>query len=196
MDIRAAVDSHAVDQQSAVHGRGYERAAQSHQSLSDGTVRAGGNVTVVASEDLTARGAKITSDRGETSLVAGRDVKLEALTTEHTSERESLARRRGFLSSRTDEREERSTQRLAEGTLVAGESVTIRAGRDALVIGSQVVAQQDAVIAAKRDVRTSGQVPLERRHFRGVGTPIEFLRLCRISQLIRLCKQSSNPTGV
>ncbi|MEJ7932632.1 hemagglutinin repeat-containing protein, partial [Ramlibacter sp. AN1015] len=129
------------------------RLAQTQQSLSGGTLSAGGDLTIQAREDITALGARITSDQGHTSLVAGRDVKVGTLTTEHTSERESLARSRGFLSSSSTEHEQRSTERLAEGTLVAGERVTIRAGRDALVSGSEIVAQQDVVIDAVRDAR-------------------------------------------
>lgn len=159
VEVRAALDRQAIDLQS-VHRQGFERIAESAQSLVGGELSAGGNLTVLARRDIDARGANITSDQGRAALIAGGNLHIGALETEYTQDSEHFSSRRNSFGSRSRVAEGHTTASTAEGSLVSGQTVHLQAGkvgedgrlRDGAIDieASTVVGQRDVSILAGR----------------------------------------------
>ncbi|MBR8657691.1 hemagglutinin repeat-containing protein, partial [Achromobacter sp. Marseille-Q0513] len=114
-------------------------------------VAAGGNLTLVAGQDVNARAADVTAGK-QLVVGSGRDVNVTAGERGQYSYLETYEKRRGFLSSTTTHTISASDQTRAQASTFTGDSTVVMAGRDANVTGSNVGAQKDLVLSAGRDV--------------------------------------------
>ncbi|MBW8832772.1 MAG: hemagglutinin repeat-containing protein, partial [Burkholderiales bacterium] len=179
IEIAAAKDRQSVDVQTLTK-KAYTRAATIDETLAGGTVKAGGNVTLVASGNpalaadgqplpptaavasvgnITLSGAQVSADKGQVSLVAKNDITVQAVTSEHRTINESYSKSKNLLSSSTTTKASDNQLTQVEASSLSGNTVLVQAGRDAAIKGSTVVADGAVQITAGRDltVATSAQ---------------------------------------
>ncbi|NIJ74068.1 MULTISPECIES: hemagglutinin repeat-containing protein [unclassified Xanthomonas] len=85
-------------------------------------------------------------------LSAGHDVNLLAAQEQHDAVQDMQKKKKGFLSSKTTTTHDEWHYSLAVGTSLDAGSVQIKAGNDIAVVGSTLLAQQDARLVAGNDV--------------------------------------------
>ncbi|TFY97334.1 hemagglutinin repeat-containing protein [Ramlibacter rhizophilus] len=158
VDVQAAIDAASIDQQ-AVNRRGHTRIAERDETLAGGELSAGGDLTVIARRDIEARGATFTSDTGRAALVAGGNLTLGTVETEHTREAEHAESRKSTFSSRSRQSSSATTARTAEGSVVSGDTVHLQAGQvgDNSQLRGGVVEIHGSGIAAAGDVAILGE---------------------------------------
>jgi filamentous hemagglutinin len=115
------------------------------------SIAAGGNVTLIAGQDVNARAADVTADK-KLAVGAGRDINLTAGVESGSAHDELHYKKRGFLSSKTTHIIKSTDWEQAKGSTFTGDTAVMMAGRDLNVAGSNVGAQKDLVMSAKRDV--------------------------------------------
>ncbi|HEV7776299.1 MAG TPA: hemagglutinin repeat-containing protein, partial [Luteibacter sp.] len=135
-------------QQSNTLGHGIVHTQTMDETLRGSSLDGTKGVIVSAGRDLTTTAATITSDTGGIALAAGRDVNLNAGIETHTWEQTSKTKKSGALSSKTTKTYDATEDKLALGTLLSGDSVTVAAGRDLTTQAAQIGATQDVVLAA------------------------------------------------
>jgi filamentous hemagglutinin len=89
---------------------------------------------------------------GDIGLSAGRDVTLTTATESDYHYKEEKKKSGGFLSKKTTHTIGEDSSTREEGSLLSGNSVTVNAGNDLKVKGSDVVADHDVVLGAGNDV--------------------------------------------
>jgi len=117
-------------------------------------VSAGTHSTLVAGENLLLAGSAVTTEKGATQLVAGKDVSILAVSNSDGARherKESKSSWGGLKSSKVEDQvnEKRTT---AMGSMVSGETVSVAAKRDATVTGSALVSTGDLAVQAGRDL--------------------------------------------
>jgi filamentous hemagglutinin len=105
-------------------------------------------VIVSAGHDIRATAAMISSDMGGVALAARNDVSLDAGQEMHAWEQQTKSVKSGSMSSTTKKAFDASVDKLAVGTLISGDTVTVAAGHDITTRGAQVGATGDVVMAA------------------------------------------------
>lgn len=111
-----------------------------------------GDIRLQADRDLNAKAASVTSEQGALLVVAGHDLNLT--TGEARVQRDEAHRHKneGFLSSTIVTTRNTLDQTQALGTSLSADTVTVLAGQDIAVKGSNVVASRDVAFAAGRDI--------------------------------------------
>ena len=120
-------------------------------------IRADGNISIAAGNDLKARAAAIASTEGTTSLAARKDITLTAgreTAEDHYGHRHTAS---GFLSStRTTIRIDNATDE-ARGTLVTGKDVNLTAKQDVMLQAANVLADNTTNITAGRNFTAASE---------------------------------------
>lgn len=135
------------------------------ETLVGGEVSAAGDVTALAlgnrdnrgdlipeTGDLLLLGAAIGSDIGAVQLTAVNDLEVEAAQTRHSNSSEVYVKKSGILSTTKTTNIDRSQNLIAEGSLVTGDTVQLQSGRDIMVRGGTISADNDISLVAGRDV--------------------------------------------
>ncbi|TVO71265.1 two-partner secretion domain-containing protein [Sedimenticola selenatireducens] len=116
-----------------------------------------GDLTFSAGKDLTARAAQISSNGHLRALAEGNIAIDHGINTDHNARRQVI-NSKGFLSSKTTIDESRSTTRSVQGSLLSAQDITLQAGQNLTVSGSQVVATESVNLNAGGDLTIqSGQ---------------------------------------
>jgi filamentous hemagglutinin len=115
------------------------------------TIAAGGNLTLVAGQDVNARAAEVTAGK-QLAVGAGRDINLVAGVETGSAYDEVRYKTKSFLSSKTTHTITSSDWEQAKGSTFTGDTAVLMAGRDLNVVGSNAAAQKDLVMSAERDV--------------------------------------------
>lgn len=98
---------------------------------------------------------------GAIALASGRDINLEATHDSYTESHESTVKKSGFVlnhglapmqQGKTTDRDSSTTQTIAHGTTLSGDSVTAAAGRNIVGEGVQIAATNDVLLAAGNDL--------------------------------------------
>ena len=120
-------------------------------------IRAAGNISIAAGNDLTARAATIASAEGTTSLAAGNDIRLTAgreSAEDHYGHRHTES---GFLSSTRTTIRIDSAADEARGTLITGKEVKLTAKQDVTLQAANVLADNNTNIAAGRNFTAASE---------------------------------------
>jgi len=138
------------------HGESIVRNKNNRHELSTGTeigsqIAAGGNLTLIAGQDVNARAADVTAGK-QLAVGAGRDINLTAGVETGSAYDETRYKKKGFLSSKTTHTITSSDWEQSLATTFTGETAVLMAGRALTVAGSNVGAQRDLVMSADRDV--------------------------------------------
>ncbi|WP_165359304.1 hemagglutinin repeat-containing protein [Achromobacter agilis] len=140
------------------HGESIVRNKNNRHDLSTGTeigsqIAAGGNLTLIAGQDVNARAADVTAGK-QLAVGARRDINLTAGVETGSAYDETRYKKKGFLSSKTTHTITSSDWEQSLATTFTGDTAVLMAGRDLTVAGSNVGAQRDLVMSADRDVDT------------------------------------------
>ncbi|HHE4742635.1 TPA: contact-dependent inhibition effector tRNA nuclease [Escherichia coli] len=114
-------------------------------------IASGGDTTVNAGRDITAVASSVTVT-GNISVNAGRDVALTTATESDYHYLETKKKSGGFLSKKTTHTISEDSASREAGSLLSGNRVTVNAGDNLTVEGSDVVADQDVSLAAGNHV--------------------------------------------
>ena len=115
------------------------------------TIAAGGNLALVAGQDVNARAADVTAGK-QLAVDAGRDIHITAGEQTLYAYAESYNKERGFLRSKTTHKIQSVDQILAQAATFTGDTAVFTAGRGLNVTGSNIGARQDLLITGQRDV--------------------------------------------
>ena len=117
-------------------------------------ILSGGDTLLIAGRDITSVASSATAGGG-IALVAGRDVTLTTATESEYHYKEEKKKSGGFLSKKTTHTIEEDSATREKGSLLSGDSVTVSAGNDLKVKGSNVVADGDVALRAGNNVDIS-----------------------------------------
>ena len=115
-------------------------------------IRADGNISITAGNDLTARAATIESKSGTASLSAGNDISLtegREISEDHYGIRYKES---GLLSTKTTTIRTDTESDTAITSKVTGRNVSITAKRDASFTAADIAADHDVTVTAGRNV--------------------------------------------
>ena len=111
-----------------------------------------GDLTLQAGNDLTAKAANVTSSQGSLAATAGNDLTLTAAQASIQLDEAHRHKGGGFLSKKTRTTRDTLEQTTAQGTTLSGNRVTVLAGHDLTLTGSNVVSDRGTELAAQRDL--------------------------------------------
>lgn len=146
--VRAGRDVNLLAEESVTGSSSYSK----KKTVIDETVRqqgteiaSGGDTTVNAGRDITAVASSVTAT-GNISVNAGRDVALTTATESDYHYLETKKKSGGFLSKKTTHTISEDSATREAGSLLSGNRVTVNAGDNLTVEGSDVVADRDISI--------------------------------------------------
>ncbi|CAH5724723.1 contact-dependent inhibition effector tRNA nuclease [Escherichia coli] len=154
MDIRAGRD---VNMAAESTGAGDHDSTFSMKTVHDsvrqqGTdMTSGGDITVTAGRDITSVATAVTA-KGDISVNAGHDIVLGTATESDYHYSESGETRNRLLSHQTTRTITEDSVTREKGSLLSGNRVTVNAGNNLTVQGSDVVADRDVSLAAGNHV--------------------------------------------
>nr|WP_052687839.1 hemagglutinin repeat-containing protein [Xanthomonas albilineans] len=151
IDSQAVVDSRTQSNSSV--SKRHSLVTSTHDEHVQGTqLSAGSDIVMRAGNDLTLASTAVASQNGDIALAAGHDVALTATQEQHDSVVDEQTRKKKLLSSKTTTTHDETHDSLAVGSALEGNNVQIAAGHDIAVVGSSVLAQQDARLVAGHDI--------------------------------------------
>ncbi|WP_252389982.1 hemagglutinin repeat-containing protein, partial [Escherichia coli] len=154
MDIRAGRD---VNMAAESTGAGDHDSTFSMKTVHDsvrqqGTdMTSGGDITVTAGRDITSVATAVTA-KGDIRVNAGHDIVLGTATESDYHYSESGETRNRLLSHQTTRTITEDSVTREKGSLLSGNRVTVNAGDNLTVEGSDVVAERDVSLAAGNHV--------------------------------------------
>ncbi|MGG6166259.1 hemagglutinin repeat-containing protein [Pantoea allii] len=138
-------------------GSGYSERSDKKTVISE-TVRqqgteiaSGGSTSLAAGRDINTEATDVTAKQ-DIALQAGRDVNLNTATESDYYYKEETKTKKGFLSKKTTHTIQEDSATNEKGTLLSGNNVSVKAGNDLLVKGSQVVGDANVVLDAGNNV--------------------------------------------
>lgn len=129
--------------------------ADSSRTDRGSSIQAQGAVTLQAGNDLNARAAQVTSDRGAVAAGAGHDVNLTTGEANVTLDEAHKVKTKGFLSSKTVTRRDTLDATKTIAITLSGETTTLAVGNDLNVSGSNVVSTTDTGLYAGNDIKVT-----------------------------------------
>ncbi len=111
-----------------------------------------GSITLTAGRDLTARAASVSSTDGALAVIAERDIHIDAGQASSHSEISQKKKRSGTLSSKTKTQRDEFADTTAIASTFSGDTLTLAAGQDLRITGSDLVATGDLTARAGRDL--------------------------------------------
>jgi filamentous hemagglutinin len=165
VNIKSAIEDHVSD--TAIHRESSSTFKKSSSTSTDysaaglvvGSNVSGANVTVKASNDIAIAGSGLTAQDALT-LNAGRDLLVTTVASEGSEKHTSEEKKSGFSFGGGGIGYSKSQQKQASngdtvtqvGSSLSGGTVTTTSGRDTLIQGSTVVADDNISIGAARDL--------------------------------------------
>ncbi|HCM1918904.1 TPA: hemagglutinin repeat-containing protein [Salmonella enterica subsp. salamae serovar 28:r:e,n,z15] len=136
----------------------HEYLHQSGQTDTGSRVTTQGDLTLAAGRDIHATAADISTE-GVLSASAGRDIHLDTGTTTRDITENSRQSSGGLLSKSTSETHDEIHDRQAVSTTLSGDRISLQAGHDISVYGSNVAGTQDVSLMAGNnlDITTTGE---------------------------------------
>ncbi|AIY40132.1 Putative large exoprotein involved in heme utilization or adhesion of ShlA/HecA/FhaA family [Collimonas arenae] len=129
-------DNHLYENQTQVNGA---------------AINAGGNLTMTSGRDLTTSAANVNAV-GQLTAVAVRDVNLGTAQQGSSLDQAIYTTSHGFLSSSSSRIQSNASATSAIGSTLSGDSVSVQAGRDINVAGSNVIGTNDVSLNAANNV--------------------------------------------
>ncbi|WP_315309964.1 hemagglutinin repeat-containing protein [Pantoea vagans] len=114
-------------------------------------IASGGSTTVKAGRDVSTEAAQVTAS-GNIAVGAGRDINLTTATDSDYAYKEETKTKKGFLSKKTTHTISEDSDTRENGTLLSGDNVTLNAGNNLLVQGSQVAGDGTVALRAGNNV--------------------------------------------
>lgn len=177
VNLTAASEQHAVEVDASKKKSGFlsSKTTTTHDKVVDniavGTVLSGETVQIGAGRDVTAQGAQVVGT-GDVTVVAGRDLTLDAAESTHSETHNQSTKKSGLMGtggvgimvgSRSQAQGLTVHSTTAEGTLLGSleGNVTLVAGEDAKIRGSDVISATGTDIVGKTVTIESAEETLE-----------------------------------
>jgi filamentous hemagglutinin len=116
-------------------------------------ISGGGAVNIVAQNDLSARAAMLNAQGALSLQSTDGSVNIEAGQSSEGIQTGSHLQAGGWLASKAVTQTSNTQNTIAQASELGGQSVNISAGQDLRVQGSNVLADEDVVLAAQRDLQ-------------------------------------------
>ena len=117
------------------------------------TIQTTGDIHLQAGNDLNAKAASVTSDQGALTAIAGNDVNITAGSASLNRDEASFSKSRGTWGSKSEVTTRDTTKETtALASSFSGDTITVQAGHDLNLTGSNVVATNDVNLAALNNV--------------------------------------------
>ena len=149
-NIHLTTDTLSADKDMTQSGDNYLRTKRSTELGT--TIKASGDVSLHAGENIEARAAYIRSDEGNVSLNAGNDISLTAGREISDDAYGIKYKSQGLLSSTTTTVRSRRESDHAIGTTISGKNVDIAADNDIELRAANIAADENAAVRAKGTV--------------------------------------------
>ncbi|RQO36238.1 hypothetical protein DBR37_07905 [Herminiimonas sp. KBW02] len=128
-----------------------ESREQSSSNSAIGSYFGGDSVTITSGGNAVIRGSVVIGD-ADTKIAADKNLIIEAAISSSQSSTFSDSRKGSLISSKENKKTTESFNTQVVGSSVKGNNVTLSAGSDIAVIGSQVDAVKDVTVSAGQDV--------------------------------------------
>ena len=145
--IHLTTDTLSADKDMTLNGDNYLRTKRSTELGT--TIKAGGDVSLTAGEDIDARAAYIRSDEGDVNLKADKDISLTAGREIANDAYGIKYKAQGLLSSTTTAVRTRRESEHAVGTTISGKNVDISADNDIELKAANIAADENVSVGAK-----------------------------------------------
>lgn len=129
---------------------GYRKEARQQDVGSQ--IQTQGDIQLLASNNLNAKAATVSSDQGKLLAAAGNDINLTAGEASQAIDEYHVYKSKGLLSSKTTIYQDTLDQSQALATTFSGDSSSLQAGHDIKLVGSNNVATHDAELLAGNDI--------------------------------------------
>ncbi|WP_454835974.1 two-partner secretion domain-containing protein [Pseudomonas lini] len=118
------------------------------------SVTSGGDITLLANNDMLIKGSEVAADKGGVKLVANNDIQIVAVTDSQSVRHESSSSKSswGGLKSSKVKDQVSEKQTTAVGSMISGNTVDVVANRDVTITGSALVSTDDLTVQAGRDL--------------------------------------------
>ena len=110
-------------------------------------VISGGDVAIQAGHDLNSNATQVVAQQ-DIAVAAGNNVNLDTATESDYYYKKEVKKSGGFLSKKTTTTIQEDTATREKGTLLSGNNVSVEAGKNILVNGSQVVGDDEVALKA------------------------------------------------
>ncbi|WP_455818042.1 hemagglutinin repeat-containing protein [Pseudomonas cerasi] len=114
-------------------------------------IASGGNTAVQAGRDINSAATQVTAQQN-IALKAGNDVNLTTATESDYFYKEETKTKKGFLSKKTTHTIKEDSSTSEKGSLLSGDNVSVEAGKNILVKGSQVVGDDNVTLKAAGNI--------------------------------------------
>ncbi|MBD8163321.1 hemagglutinin repeat-containing protein, partial [Erwinia persicina] len=114
-------------------------------------IASGGNIAVQAGRDINSAATQVTAQQ-DIALNGGNDVNLTTATESDYFYKEETKTKKGFLSKKNTHTIQEDYSTAEKGTLLSGDNVSVEAGKNILVKGSQVVGDDDVTLKAAGNI--------------------------------------------
>jgi filamentous hemagglutinin len=130
------------------------------------SISTGGNITMTAQHDITARAANVSSDNGTLTANAGNNLTLESGTASSYSDAAQYKKESGFLSSKSKQQRDTFNDTNVVSSTFSADSVNLNAQNNITITGSNVVATDNVNLNANNNISiTSAQATHDESHF-------------------------------
>lgn len=146
------INLNAAEKRSGNSERGSKKTAINETVRQQGTeIASGGSTTLIAGHDIISRASDVTAQK-DITLHAGNNVDLGTATESDYYYKEETKTKKGLLSKKTTHTIQEDSATNEKGTLLSGNNVSVSAGNDVLVTGSQVVGDGKVALSAGNNV--------------------------------------------
>ncbi|NVM78453.1 filamentous hemagglutinin [Duganella sp. SG902] len=153
-----AVVNEVKTSQETEPGKSYDKQVLENQTVVSSSIAAGGNLTVGAgltnTGNLAIAGSTLAGG-GAVQLSATGDVSITQVQETHLSDIDHHRESSGFLKKSSDTTADFSSTSAVVGSSVSGDAVSVKAGNDIVVTGSQLAADNALTLNAGRDLLVS-----------------------------------------
>lgn len=123
-------------------------------------IASGGNTSLIAGHDINSQASDITAQQ-DITLRAGNNVDLGTATESDYYYKEETKTKKGLLSKKTTHTIQEDSATNEKGTLLSGNNVSVSAGNDLLVKGSQVVGDGKVDLNAGNNVEIAAATNMD-----------------------------------
>jgi filamentous hemagglutinin len=122
------------------------------EMVTGSTFQAGGDIAMVADNEITLTAATVRSDDGGIALAAGNNLTLNTAQEDHSVVTDSVSKKKNTLSKTTTTTHSEVNDSYAIGTTLSGERVDLSAGNDMLLQGALVAGDKGVTAVAGNNI--------------------------------------------
>jgi filamentous hemagglutinin len=112
-----------------------------------------GDIRMRSANDVTLRAADVTSQQGAVVVQAGRDIGIQAGSSELSGTLQNYESKRSGLATKSSVIKSDVQRQTLQGSAVSGNTVSLLAGRDLSIVASDVVSDNNTTLIAKNNLR-------------------------------------------